>query len=270
MYNYMEIEEDYPMLDKAFKIVCDTVEQAIQAQNFQKVNVDNVNDNELVSLYTGENLAYSVVYYKDKMHMVLRQSTMTEEGPDNDWKVLATWMFDPSSDTEKEAQGIANDFAEMLSAPVAIKRQKQTKKKAKKDEGNADPLFFAKRCVNIFPELKDEIKQEEDSYYPFRGATFAKDHIVPKVNALVKKGNKKELDKLMQLLSNQYSNGNLDTRSIVTMVVLNGIDPQYDEKISEFMSPELKKAFKSSVKYRNREVKPERVKKQRKVIGTRL
>ena len=259
------------MINKAFKIVSDTVENALTPQGFKKEKVDNSNSNEMAALFTGETLAYSVVYYKDKMHMVMRQCTMTDDGPDNEWKTMATWMFDPSVDTEKEAQGIANDFAESLQSPVAIKRQKQTKKKSKGDDkGNADALFLAKRFVTVYPELKEEIRNEEDSYYPFRGATFAQNHIVPKVNETIRRGNKKEIEKVMQLLSNQYGNGNLDARSIITMVILNSVDPQYDEMITEYLSEDMKKTFKASVKYRDREVKPEKIKKQKKVIASRL
>ena len=71
---------------------------ALLAQGFSKQKVSG-NDNEMVSLFTSDTVAYSVVYFKDKMHMVMRQCAMTDEGPDNDWKTLATWMFDPDNDT---------------------------------------------------------------------------------------------------------------------------------------------------------------------------
>lgn len=258
------------MLNKAFNIVSSIVDEALTAQGFVKVKADSTNDNEMVSLFTSDTIAYSVVYYKDKMHMVMRQCTMTEDGPDNEWKTMATWMFNPETDTEKEAKSIGNDFADAVRTPTAIKRQKTTKKKAKSGENSTDPIFLSKRLVTLFPELKEEIKEEEDSYYPFRGVTFANEHICPKVNDLIKKGSKKDIEKLMQILSNQYSNGNIDTRSIVTIVILNSIDPQYDGKIKEYMSDDLKKAFEASVKYRNKDVSPERPKKKKRVIGTRL
>lgn len=258
------------MLNKAFGIVSNSVKTVLEPQGFTQAKVDSKDENEMVSLYTSENLAYSVIYFKDVKHMVLRSCSMTEEGPDNEWKTLATWMFDPETDTEKEAQGIANDFNDMLSSPVAIKRQKKAKKKAKKDEGNADPLFLAKRFVNFFPELKDEIKTEEDSYYPFRGATFAQEHIVPKVKTLVNRGSKKELEKLGQTLSTQYGNGDIDTRSIITMVILNSLDPEKDDVIAQYLSEDLQKAQKAAAKYRNKDVKPEKVKKQKRIIGERL
>lgn len=163
---------------KAFDYIVGKVEEELVKQNYTKQKVVAENDNELVSLFTSASLAYSVVYYKDKEQMVLRSCTMTDEGPDNEWKTLATWLYDETVGTQKDADSIANDFIEGVSGTLAIKRAKQVKQKKKKDDsGTADPKFLAKRFVTYFPELREEIKNEEDCYFPFRGATFAKEHI---------------------------------------------------------------------------------------------
>lgn len=260
-------------LNEAFKLISDKVEEALTPLGFQKVKADSVKENELVTLFVSENVAYSVIYYKDKMHTLLRVCPMTDDGPDNDWKTLATWMFDPDSDGQKEANSIANDFVAAISAPTAQKRAKQMKKtkgKKKDDDGNADPLFLSKRFMTLFPELKDEIKEEEEGYNPFRGVTFARASIVPKVNELVKNGSAADLKKLGSILSTQYMNGDVDTRSIITIVILNAIPAEYDEKINEYLSEDLQKAFKHAKKYRGKEVKPEKEKKQKATMAQRL
>lgn len=260
------------MINQAFQTICDKVQAALAEQGFKKVNAGSVNENEKVALFVSENLAYSVVYYHDKMHMVMRECGMTEDGPDNDWKTLSTWMFDPENDTMKEANSIASDFVEAISAPKAIKKVKTAKKsKTKKDdEGNADPVFLSKRLVALFPELKEEIKNEEDCYYPFRGVTFARASIVPKVNKLVASGNTNDIKKLVGILSAQYGNGDADTRSIITIVILNAVDPQYDAMLEEYMSDDLKKAAKPARKFRGKTVKPEKIKPKKKTIVQRL
>lgn len=258
-------------IKSAFNSISEKVEDALKPQGFAKQKISG-NENELVSLYTSENNAYSVVYFIDKQHMVMRHCAMTDDGPDNDWKVLATWMFDPEKDTQKEADSIANDFVDNCSSTSAVKRIKTTKKKKKKDsdEGNADPIFLAKRFSSLFPELKDEIKNEEDCYYPFRGVTFTRASIVPKVENLVKMGNKKEIEKLVSLLSTQYSNGDADTRSIITIVILNSMPEDKYDILTENMSDELKKAWKAALKYKGKKVKPEKPKKKRTSMAERL
>lgn len=258
------------MIKKAFDIVSNKVLETLEPQGFSKQKVENTNSSELVSLFTGESVAYSVIYYKDKMHMVLRTCTMTDEGPDNEWKTIGTWMFDPATDTEKEANSIGNDFADAVGSVVAIKRVKQTKKKKSKEDRQNDPVFLFKRLVKIFPELKDEIKREEDYHTQFRAVTFAKASVVPKVNGLLKQGSKNDITKLVEILSAQYLNGDFDTRSIITIVILNSVDKEYYDVITPLMSDDLLKGYKSAIKYKGKKVKPEKVKNVPLGTGERL
>ena len=258
------------MLEQAFGHISDKVEETVKPQGFTRRKITSDNDNELVSLYTSENMAYSVIYYKDKQHTLLRECAMTDDGPDNNWKTLATWIFDPDHDTMKEASSIANDFCDAISAPSAVKKAKQAKKSKKSEDGSADPLFLAKRFMTLFPDLKDEIRDEQDCYYPFRGVTFTRASIVPRVNKLVHEGKAGDLKKLGNILNTQYTNGDPDTRSIITIVILNGIPEADEAKIEEYLSENLLKAFRYAKKYRNKTVKPEKEKKKKKTIAQRL
>ena len=248
--------------NNAFDLIASRVEEELNKTGFTREKVSGSSDNELAALFTSENVAYSVLYTKDKQQMILRTCGMTaDEGPDNDWKTLATWLYDDSEATQKDAESIANDFIDGVSGTVAIKRAKQTKSKKKKsDDGNADPKFLAKRFVTVFPELREEIQMEEDCYYPFRGATFAKEHIAPKLPAYIKSSNGKELEKLANIFSLQYSNGDVDTRAVITTVLINSLDQGEYDKISEKFSDELKVAARFARKYKDKTVKPEVVK----------
>ncbi len=252
------------MINKAFDIVNRKVEATLSEQGYVRKNVTGTDSNELVTLYTGESTAYSVLYYKDKKHMVMRSCSMTEDGPDNEWKTIGTWIFDPSTDGEREAESIGNDFAENVSSPLFVQASKvQKKKKKNSDDGSGDPLFFSKRLVAVFPELKDEIKAEEDGYEQFRGVLFAREFIVPKIDRLLRENKKSDIDKLADILSAQYGYCDLDTRSIITIVILNSItNEDQKETLRENMSSELIKAWKAAEKYRGKKVKPAKKKKQ--------
>ena len=251
------------MINKAFEIVNKKVEAPLAEQGYTRQSVPSTNSNELVTLYTGESAAYSIIYYKYKKHMVMRTCSMTSDGPDNEWKTVGTWMFDPSVDKEREAESIGNDFAENVSAPKFTQASKPKKKKKNSDDGNGDPVFFSKRLIAVLPELKDEVRAEEDSYESFRAVTFTREKIVPKVTELMNRNDPKEVDKLSEILSAQYSYGDIDTRPLITMLILNSItDESKKEAISREMSDELKKAWKAAEKYRGKKVKPAKKKKQ--------
>lgn len=248
---------------KAFDLIVGRVEEELVKSNYHKQKVEAENSNEFVALFTSENIAYSVVYYKDKMQMVLRSCTMTEEGPDNEWKTLATWLYDEEVATQRDAESIANDFVEGVSGAVAIKRAKQVKqKKRKDDDGTATPKFLAKRFVTFFPELKDEIRDEEDCYFPFRGATFAKEHIADRIRKYIRQASRPELEKMAGVFNLQYNNGDSDTRAIITIVILNALDDEEFKSISEFFDNDLSVASKSARKYKGKTVKPEKPKKK--------
>ena len=81
-------------IKNAFEYIAGKVEAQLAPAGYTRQKVAADDKQEIVALFTSENVAYSVVYYKEKTHMVLRTCTMTEEGPDNEWKTLATWMLD--------------------------------------------------------------------------------------------------------------------------------------------------------------------------------
>ena len=234
---------------QAFDFIAGRVEEELVKSGYTRQKVSSEDSNELVALFTSETVAYSVVYIKDKQQMVLRSSAMTEEGPDNDWKTLATWLYDDETSDKKDAESIANDFLEGVAGTVAIRRAKQVKQKKKKsDDGTADPKFLAKRFVSFFPELKEEIQNEEDCYYPFRGATFAKEHIAPKAAKFLKNAKGKELQKFAALFNTQYANGDADTRSIITIVILNSLDDTAFSTLYEELDEDTQKAAKAGRK----------------------
>ncbi len=260
------------MLNQAFDLINKNVTAVLEKQQFTRAKVSNQDSNELIALYTSEHIAYSVVYYKRKKHMTLETCQMTDDGPDNEWKTLATWIFDPETDSLKEATSISNDFCDTLDNTKRTKPLRNTKKK-KDEDGTANPKFFAKRLINVFPELKEEVKAEEDCYNPFRGVTFTKTSVMPKINALMNSSNKEDIKKLASILNAQYDAGDMDTRSIITIVILNGIETSNvtnKDLLEEELSDVLSKASKSAKRFKGKNIKPEKRKQAKKTMAERL
>ncbi|MDR0913937.1 MAG: hypothetical protein LBM65_02050 [Oscillospiraceae bacterium] len=244
------------MLNKAFEIIISKIEEPLLRQGYQKQKVTGTDSAEKAALYLGEGTAYTVQYDSEKSHMLLKSCDMTEDGPDNNWRTNATWMFDPLSDGTKQAESIGNDFAEIVTSPTALKKARQPKKKKQEGEGNADPLFLAKRFITFIPKLREDITYEVDGYYPFRGVTFAQEKILPQLNSFLLTATKGEVDKLSQMLSTQYQNGDADTRAIITFVLLNNIDDRFADALRANMSDGLKKAWEASNKFKGKQFKP--------------
>ena len=76
---------------KAFELITDKLEEELKKSGYTREKVAADDESELAALFTSENVAYSVIYVKDKQQMILRTCPMTaEEGPDNDWMPRAS------------------------------------------------------------------------------------------------------------------------------------------------------------------------------------
>ncbi len=255
-------------LNRAFELITGKVEKILLARGYKKQAVAE-SDKEMTALYTGD-IAYSIVYYFDKKRVLLRSCGMEDGEPDNTWKTVATWLFDPETDTSRDAENIGEDFAETIRGPKQTAVQKQ--KKSKKDgENTSDPLFFANRMVMYFPELRDEIAYEKAHYESFRGITFADEKIMPRFKEYVKTLNKGSMEKFSKTLSDLYDTGDLDVKGIITYILLNSIeDDEVFEKVTGNFAPENKKIAVESRKLRGKKMKPEKPKKPSRFMADTL
>lgn len=249
-------------INKAFENICDKLERVLISKGFKKESV-NSTDKELTALFTGD-CAYTVIYYIEKKRIVLRSCSMQNDEPDNEWKTIATWIFDPEVDTNREVEAIGNDFVETVQGSKQAAIIKAQKKKKKDGENNVDPLFFANRMVNFVPELREEIAYERSHYAEFRGITFAEEKIAPKLKTFIASATEKEIEKFSTVLSDLYKSGDLDTKGIITYIILNSLEENdYRKAISQF-SDNNKKITHAARKLIGKKIKPEKPKKKKK------
>lgn len=256
------------MINKALKIIDEKLVEVLAKRGFAKVN-----DAENVLLFVKGEVGYKVFFDADKNKFELLECCL-ENGNITSEKVLSTWLFDPQNDTEREAKDIAADFAETLGGAVRNSSKKSSAKKKKKaeEENNANPLFLMNRIASIFPELKEAVQEEKNSYEDFRSVTFAREKALPLVRETLTSGEPKDkFKKLCTVFSNLYASGDLDTRSIITIVFLNSIeDASERERISAAVSDELKSAMKEAFKLKGKKIKPEKIKRKSTFISDTL
>ena len=256
-------------INNAFDIIVGKAERVLRAKGFRRETVAD-SEEELTALYIGD-LAYSIVYTFSNKRIVLRSCQLEEDAPDNEWKTLATWLFDPDSDGTKEAESIGEDFAETIRGPKQSSAMQKQKKRKKDGENNVDPLFLANRMVTYFPGLKDEIAYEKAHYESFRGFTFADEKIAPRFGKMIEEANEKKIEKISQGLTALYTSGDLDTKGIITYILLNSVeDDEKFAKLIEAFSDNDKKIMKAARKLRGKNIKPEKPKKQKKFISDTL
>ncbi len=249
------------MDNKYFDYICNKIYENIKNKGFSKEAKENQVD------FFSDIISYKVEHDINKKRINLLKSSGKYN--EKSYIVVSEWMMNEEDFTQKDADMICEDFTETI-VGIEKKIKVQVKSKTSNDDGNVDTIFMANRMVNIFPELKRELVIERECYDSFRAVNFIRNNVLPKIKLLLEK-DKSKTKKLFKQLSDLYNTGNMDVRSIITIVILNSLDEEKVMNLSkDSMSDELKNAWKAALKFKGKKVKPEKLKKQSTFISKTL
>lgn len=167
------------------------------------------------------------------------------------WFSLSSWLFDEENITKKDLAFISEDFKQVLknSKKQQSAEIKNIANKGGKPRTSTDGLmFFINRLATFVPSLRADIKNEKESSENFRFVYFLDTYALPKLREFLLNSDEKTKFKFFKSLSEQYSNGNLNVRSFVTMGVLNNLDFELYEKFCP--NEDFKNTWKQSLKYK--------------------
>lgn len=258
------------MDQKAFELVAGKTGEVLDARGYRCTGKPRQEEEGLSSVYVGDANAYEILYRDSQKRFELRSAGVADGVPDGKWKTLSMWLYDPETDTPAQVQSIAEDFLETIQGPrqAAVIR---SQKKKKKDEDTNDPLFFYNRFVGVFPELKAEIADEKAAYGGIRAVAFGREHLLPRLEALCASGTDSDaVSRACSLLSDLYVSGDMNVRSVITIVLLNGLSDTAIANLKPGFGEELAKGYKSGAKMRGKRVKPEKQKKSEKIMARTL
>jgi len=257
------------MEQQALELIAGKLESALKNDGYTLTWEDNDREGQLptYALLTGKDAAYGVFYETEKKRFLLRTCGLSVNEPDNKWVDVSIWLFDSEKDQVRDAESIANDFIDSLTSETkAITKNK--KRTRKDDENNVDPLFFTNRFLTIFPELKEDLQEHRFYHSDILPVYFIREKVTPKIiDAWSDRYNggmdSKLSERLCTLINDCYKNGDLDTRSIITQVILNSIqDEKLELAVEEKLSPSLCGVWKAGRKYRDNPAKPEKEKQK--------
>lgn len=262
-----------PLEQKAFDLIVSKLGEALEKQEFKRIAAEP-EDGVRMEAFAGENLAYAVMYTMKTKRIELKTCAMTDDGPDKNWKSISSWLYDPQEGEDADVESIINDFCETVEGPKRVAAlQTAKKKRSKNEENNADPVFMFNRFANIYPELRMDLIDERSTYATVRPIAFTRAHILPRVQGTLSSSapESQPVQRLAELCNDLYENGDFDVRAILTMVLLNGLDETaVKEKLVPHFSDDMQKGYKAGLKMRGKKVKPEKVKKQSRVVAEAL
>ncbi len=242
-----------------FSIICDAI---CQNEKIKKFSVKDKKESYLI-------ISKDAVSYEIKYDDSSKQITLSSCSDDNSSKIISAWLLDENS-SQKDIKLITDDFITSMVGkgknPV-----RQAKKKSDESENNITGLFFANRMATFFPELKDQIQQEKEQYEEFRAIKFSREFILPKINEFIKtEKNTSKISKFGKTLSELYQNSGLSVKSIITIVILNGLSEENENKLKQYLSEEMQKSWEAAKKYKGKKVKPEKPKKNSSFLSKAL
>ena len=229
------------LVKNSFLILNQKMEELLKSYNF------DITFNDKEGIFKSKDRGYTIKY--DSKNKMISLFDLENQREDPSYKGISSWFFDEEESTSRDIDDICNDFFEIM---VNKKNEtKVVKKNSPKDgEENVGIIFFMNRLANIFPNIKEKISVEKDNNKNFRAVKFLNDEVLPEIHKLLcnKKDNK--IEKFFKLLENMYKNGDLDVRCIISMGILNNIDKEDAEIANKYLSEDLKKVRKASLKYK--------------------
>ena len=261
------------MEQKAIAVIRGKLDSVLEEQGFHFEEEKQEEKGNSILYVNAERLSYSVLYNEGQKQFELRSATLPEgEDAEIPWRTLSSWLFDPEQDDARSAESIGNDFVETIQGPKRVEALQMAKKRKKKEEESSqDPMFFMNRLSNIIPSLKEDMVEERSQYGLLRPIAFVETYALPKLQELLRSGSDAAVGRLAELMNELYENGDMDVRSILTIVVLNGLDPKdVQERLVPSFSEDMRKGYKAGLKLKGKKVKPEKVKKQSKFVADAL
>ncbi len=242
---------------EAYNLIIDTISTLLTAKQFKPVDLEDG------SYFTNGTLAVRVQYAPSSELFTLEQTTMVDDIPSTDWKVLSSWIFAKSDDL-KTAKSIANDFEDTLRELLGVKPT-VVANAALPTKGNPGddptPVTLAGRFLTIFPQFKEKHPQYMAANGNFLYVLFFEELAVPHLGDLLDQNDKKRLEKFFDMLNHTFCNGDKEARSVVSAVILAGAlrdQPKRMETAQKYLEsyPHLKIAAEFAVKVKPQKAVP--------------
>lgn len=194
----------------------------------------------------------AIVEYDGDENKIKLLGSSEQNAKVEDCTQLSLWLLEPSVHDERDVKSIANDFAETMEGSFAKAKAKDlskvkipkavSKNQAKSGVASYDAQTLCNRFVMLYPEYKDDLKQNLLDYDELLAADFSEKFIAPKMLEVLNGGNEKEQKKFFMMLSDVYEDGLNEVQDLIAVVIMSKMDnkEEYLEIADKYMSDYMK------------------------------
>lgn len=250
----IEITEALSQIHKTLEGFCNVNEMSFRYDKSKMLNKDLPVEQagQFYYMYIDGEAGHVIVEYDTENGKIKLLSAENENTSPADCQQLSLWLLDTSVHDEKDVRSIANDFVETLEQNYAKAKAKDiskvklpsgvSKNQAKSGVASYDAQTLGNRFVMIYPEYKDDLKQNLLDYGEFLAVEFSEKYIVPKTLEVLENGTEKEQKKLFMMFNDIYEDGLNEVQDLIAVVILSRMDnnEKYLEIADKYMSDYMK------------------------------
>lgn len=196
--------------------------------------------------FKGEKGRARFVFNKDRVHLLFGAPD-AELSDDSAFTLDTTYLFVLEEYGEKDLKSLVNEVSEYMTDTYLVKKKDIVKTKAPATVSKAaarsgamayDPVTLATKFAGMFPELKDEIKININTYGEFLCEDFFVNHANKYIMDAIRSNNPQQLKKVFNILGEVYEDGTNEVQSLIAVTILGEIknDPHIIQQIMPYLT----------------------------------
>ena len=196
--------------------------------------------------FKGEKGRARFVFNQDRIHLLFGE-TDAELSDDSAFTLDSTYLFVLEEYGEKDVKSLINEISENMTDAYIVRKKEPGKMKAPATVSKAaaksgamayDPITLATKFAGMFPELKDEIKNNINTYGEFLCEDFFVNHANKYIMDVIRSNNPQQMKKLFNILGEVYEDGTNEVQSLIAVTILGEIknDPHIIQQIIPYLT----------------------------------
>lgn len=199
--------------------------------------------------FSGDKGITRFVFSEDRIHLLFAEKNAPRED-DSAFTKDTTYLFVLDEYTEKDVKSIAAEVNEYMTDTFVVKKKTAVKAKnvstvsrsaAKSGALAYDPITLATKLSGVYPELKDLITENIETYGEFLCEEFFVSHANKLIEYTVRENNPQKMKRLFNILCEIYEDGTNEVQSLIAVTALGFIenDPELVQRIMPYLSDSM-------------------------------
>lgn len=199
--------------------------------------------------FSGDKGVARFVFSEDRIHLLFAGNDAPRED-DSAFTKDSTYLFVLGEYTDRDVKSIAGEVTEYMNDTFIVKKKTTVKTKnlatvsraaAKSGALSYDPITFATKLSGVYPELKDAIAENIDTYGEFLCEDFFVKHGTACIERTIRENNPKEMKRLFNIICEIYEDGTNEVQSLICVTALGFIqnDPQLTQRILPYLADSM-------------------------------